>query len=520
MAGLSDANAPIWRNNRERLAVSRRAMYGRDPTLNDEDRAAIEARSAISSENNAALEALIGELLLGQPVRAAGAIGEAVQDPSIANFTNAGAQSALAAFRPLMAGKVVLGGLGAAAGADLFMSDANAQSKRKQASPSAVQEVTLPGVSPEQNQEYNALQQRLVAGNFSGRADRQAVQNRVEQLRKLSDDFAGGQNRSRQSEYDNSVRRAETARDTIMADRPKRFNETSVGQVYDKLGVIAPGVIAGGMGALTKAGAMAAGHSGKVAPIAVGGLTGGVAASYPLGHELMFAPAMNPEKMAYSAYARELPPEHPRRQEWTHYAQGLPDENPGRRAAANEFYDPIKAAERTGFGVAEGLLGGLAGSEAVGIATRPFRRGAASPRSTSAPTQTVDDLTRGATQPEQLPSLPADYRSYPSIPSEARGAVQQAFIADRALRGQGLPAKEGASAIKQSLANQGVNAPVTPNRVAATNAAVEQFVAAYGRLPTAAEFSRVFTNRTLAAPIAAFGSSAAMYDQDAFGGGF
>jgi hypothetical protein len=98
--------------------------------------------------------------------------------------------------------------------------------------------------------------------------------------------------------------------------------------------------------------------------------------------------------------------------------------------------------------------------------------------------------------------------------------VQQAFIADRALRGQGLPAKEGASAIKQSLANQGVNAPVTPNRVAATNAAVEQFVAAYGRLPTAAEFSRVFTNRTLAAPIAAFGSSAAMYDQDAFGGGF
>ncbi len=497
--------------------MSRRAMAGRDPTLSADDRAAIAARGAISEQNNAALEQMLGELFLGQPVRAVQSVGEAYLNPSIANFTDAGVQTAMAGFRPIAAGKIALGGLGTAAASDALMSDANAQSKK--GAPAQAAKVTLPGLSDEQNQEYNALQQRLVSANYSGRADRQAVERRVEQLRKLSDDFAGARNVSRQSEYDAAVRRAETARDTILADKPKKFSETSVGQVYDKLGVIAPGVIAAGMGGLTRAGLMAAGHAGNVsryaAPIGVGGLTGGVAANYPLGHELMFAPAMNPEKEAFSAYARELPPDHPRRQEWMNYAQGLERENPARKAASGEFYDTTKMLERTGFGVAEGLLGGLAGSEIVGISTRPFRRASRAPTNTNVPERTSVDRRLDVTPPEQSQSLPAAFGAYPAIPNQARSAVQNAIIADRALRGQGLPPREGASAIKQSLLDQGIKAPVTPARVAATNDVLDKFIAAHGRLPTAAEAALVFNNKTLTLPLGlGLGVGALMSDEN------
>jgi hypothetical protein len=482
--------------------------------LTDEDRASIAARSEASIANNLALEQILGELFLGQPVRAGQAVSEAYSDPSIANMTNAGVQSAIAGFRPIMAGKVALGGLGIAGANDLLMSEANAQAKKRTVE--AVATATLPGLSDEQNSEYNSLQQRLRAANFGGGADRRAVERRVEQLRKLSDDYAGARNASRQSEYDAAVKRAETARDTIMADRPKKFSDTSVGQVYDKLGVVAPGVIAAGMGGLTRAGLMAAGHSGKIAayaaPMSVGAATGGISANYPLGHELMFAPAMNPEKIAYSAYARELPPDHPRRQEWMNYAQGLEPENPARRAASNEFYDPLKFTERTAFGAVEGVLGGLAGSEAVGIATRPFRRTPRAPANSSAQAETSSGLQRGANPPEQLPAVPAEYASYGALPSASRDAVQQAFVADRALRGQPIPPKQGAQAIKQSLANQGVNIPVTSQRVAATNAAIDEFVSAYGRLPTAAEFAKVFGSKTLALPLG-LGVGASMYGQ-------
>ena len=99
-------------------------------------------------------------------------------------------------------------------------------------------------------------------------------------------------------------------------------------------------------------------------PAGVGALEGAAAANLPLASDAyLVSPALNPEREAYRAYARELPPDHPRRQEWMDYAERLPAENPVRAAAAKELYDPQKLAERSGIGLVEGAIGGYMGAK-------------------------------------------------------------------------------------------------------------------------------------------------------------
>ena len=514
--GVPDAVVQAPADNRQRQMMARRAMAGRDPTLTTQEMANLERRRTISEQNNQAVERGVGELILGQPIRAGMAIGEAVQDPSIATLTNAGVQSALAAFRPLTAAKVAGGGFAASAANDL-MTEASASNPRRRQQVSDVAFAELPGLTPQQSAEYNSLMSKMQRGAFGSAADRRATETRARELRSLSDDFSRMRTTTAQQEYDNAIRRAEGARDTILAERPKRFSETSVGALYDKLGIVAPGVIAAGMGGLTRAGLAATGVSNKLAnyglPIGVGTLTGGVAANYPLGHELMFAPSANPERQAFEAYARELPPDHPRKQEWQNYARDLPSANPSRKAASDEFYDPMKLAERTAFGAVEGALGGLAGAEAVNIALRPFRRRGISEADNKG-SQNKTGADRGQREgPEQSePPAPVDYRTYPSLPSSTRNAVQEAYIADRFLRGGNLPAAEGASSIRNILLSQGVNVPVTTQRVQTTNALagplIDQFIKQHGRAPNRQEFASFFNSRTLAIPAVAVGGGA------------
>jgi|CXWL01.1.fsa_nt_gi hypothetical protein len=352
-AEISRRSGPT--NNRERQFAARRAMSGRDPSLSTADREAVARRASISEENNQAIERGVGELVLGQPIRAGRAIGEAYEKPSIANLTAAGAHTALAAFRPMTAGAFAVGGMGAAAASDLadeFVSDAGAQ----------------------QRNQPNA---RARAANAERSAAREKVNLLKTENAKAADDERRRIDALDRNEYDAAVSRAEAEKNAILADKPKRFGDTAVGEVYNKLGMIAPGVIAAGMGGVSRLGSAALGYNGKIAnyaaPAAVGAVTGGVSASWPLGHELLFEPAANPERRAYEAYARELPPTHPRKQEWTDYALRQPEANPARNAASEEFYNPTKFMERTGVGVAEGVLGGLAGSEFVNTLRHPIR---------------------------------------------------------------------------------------------------------------------------------------------------
>lgn len=493
--GMVTSTPPPTATGQVRRQIQRRGMAGLEPT---EQQNALLRASMPQLEANSERLGNFGMELTGIPQvgRAGAAIGEAWNDPSIANFTNAGAQSALAAFRPLAAGKIALGGLGAAAVSDVFGSEANAQAKNPKARPQA-ETISLPGLEPEQQKEYNNLQARLQSGNFGSPADRRAVEGRVKELRKLSDQFASSKNTAKQDEYNSSVKRADTALNTILSDRPKKFNETSVGQVYDKLGVIAPGVIGAGGAAV---GRLFSGGGTRmkdyIAPMIVGGTTGGVSANWPLAHELIFQPPGNTERKAYQAYARELPAGHPRKQEMSDYVQGLPLENPDRTAASKELYDPIKLAERTGMGVAEGLLGGLIGGHTVGIS----ERGATATRNSLA--RKPSDPGRRGEPPEVPPNPPVTYRAYSDLPQSSRSPVQEAYLA----RGGDLPPHEGAAAIKQSLAQQSINVPVTARRVNTTNQVFSDFVRQNGRLPTQAESGALFNRFTLGLAGAAAGA--------------
>jgi hypothetical protein len=168
------------------------------------------------------------------------------------------------------------------------------------------------------------------------------------------------------AEYENQIKRAEMARDTEL-DRKRRFSETGLGKVYDATGGALPIAAAVGMGA---AGRVAHG-GGAVGRYVLPALEGAGAAlgatSIPLLYDYQ-TDSDNPEKAAYEAYARELPPSHPRKQEFANYASEQPARNPVQEQAEKNFFSPY----RMGMSAVEGALGGLAGSTLAGVPARAF----------------------------------------------------------------------------------------------------------------------------------------------------
>ncbi len=301
--------------------------------------------------------AQLGAELTGVPglVRAGGAVGNALADPSIPNATNAGVQTGLALMRP----GVALGSLGAGYGAaladDLGMFDTSAQAEapltRRQQREMEMQRRT-------REQEAAIARQ---AAETKAKLDQQGEEAR--QKRELDAEGI----RQQREVYDRQVETAEAARDRELA-RDKRFADTSVGKVYEATAGVTPFLAAAGLGALTRAPMKATPFSNYGLPIGLGALEGGIAANVPLGTDAyLLPPASNPQRAAYEAYARELPPDHPRRQEWMDYAARLDKDNPVRTEASKEFYNPMKLAERTGAGIAEGVTGGVAGAKAVSL---------------------------------------------------------------------------------------------------------------------------------------------------------
>jgi hypothetical protein len=247
----------------------------------------------------------------------------------------------------------------------LFGSGAEAQSAKKAA---------LPGLTLDQQAAYDAAQKKAASGDFGSSAERRQTEALLAEMRALSNEFVRDQNkgkqtalneaeRKKQEEYDRAVGTAEAARDKELA-RDRRFSDTEVGKVWDKTGGLAPvlaGTVTGALSRSATGGGSAMYNYGL--PAGLGALAGVGAANVPLAYNALFTEPDNPQKRAMEAYARELPPTHPRRAEFEELARTLADANPVRSAAAAEFYDPHKLAERAIMGGTEGLLGGMLGAD-------------------------------------------------------------------------------------------------------------------------------------------------------------
>jgi hypothetical protein len=168
------------------------------------------------------------------------------------------------------------------------------------------------------------------------------------------------------AEYGSQVKRAEMARDFELG-RKRRFSDTPMGKVYDATGGALPIMAAMGMGAAGRL-AHGGGAMGRyVMPAAEGAGAGLATTSIPLLYDYS-TDSDNPEKAAYQAYARELPPSHPRKAEFADYAANQPEQNPVQKQAQEQFFSP----SRVGMSLVEGALGGLGGSTLAGVGTRAF----------------------------------------------------------------------------------------------------------------------------------------------------
>ena len=450
--------------------IQRRAMAGREPTPEQAD-----YLQSVLPQKEARGEALgrIGLELTGVPQmgRAASGIGEAINDPSLANVTNAGAQTALAALRPGMALKVLGGGYAGALASDLgaFGTPATAQATKKTAS--------LPGLAPEQQAAYDAAQKKLQSG-FANGADRRQTEALLGELRAVSNEFVRSQNAgrqgvetqaatSRQQEYDRAVSKAEMARDHELA-RDRRFSDTEVGKIWDKTGGLAPlaaGALTGAMSRTATGGGNPLLYN-YALPAGLGTMAGASAANVPLAYNALFTEPDNPQKRAYEAYARELPPAHPRRGEFEAYAQGLPEANPVRTSAAKEFYDPVKLAERLGMGGAEGFLGGMIGGDipramgraatATGDAVGRMRNALDRPPQAQAPTP---QLPYGTPLEAGTPSLRPT-----SGPATAAGTLPGAAMEPNRLALPAMPpAGQGRSLAPEASASRPVQSSDLPS---------------------------------------------------------
>lgn len=305
--------------------------------------------------------------------RAGTAVADAVNDPTLANVTNAGVQSAFAVGRPV-AGAAMLGA-GMLEGArrdfapDIFGS-AEAQSlNRKQRREQEMQD-------REAARQREAEANRIRVESEARRAEADAAAARKEdedkkalELQKQQEDNA---------EYRRAISRAETLRDDELGKKWS-FADSEAGKVFRASGGLAPaafGVLGGAGGRLLH------GDKGNVLrtyalPVLEGAMAGVTAANAPVFADYLYAPKVNPDKAAAGVYGRELPPGHPRKQEYLGYA--APDGTAGAMSDANPVYKAAEDVvwsefpERFASGAFEGAAGGLFGATLGGLIDKGAR---------------------------------------------------------------------------------------------------------------------------------------------------
>lgn len=320
-----------------RRAMARRAMAGREPTA--KERAYLRARLPEQNENVYRL----ADTLTPFP-----ALYDAYQDPSLANITRAGVQTAATVGKPLVALGALGLGYGIAAAKDAGILDMGAKAQTAAQSRARAQEATARAKAEE-----GILKAKT-------EAERQAAEN---EARRAANALAAEKAASDKAEYDRAVLKAESLRDAELA-RDRRFSETAVGKVYDKTGgaaaFMAPFAV--GLGQRLAQGPSGGVVSKYVAPFVEGGAAAYGINSLPLYYDAYATEASNPTKQAYGVYGRELPAGHPRKAEALRYAGpesegGLPDLNPVRATATRELKEGFWP--RLGMSAIEGTMGPL-----------------------------------------------------------------------------------------------------------------------------------------------------------------
>jgi len=347
MAGLLTDDEDL--TNRQRRAIQRRAMAGRDPTLTIAELEALKRRLPLFREQGLATERAIANLT---PVPA---IAEAVADPSLATITNAGVQTAAMTGAPKVALGLLGAGYGAAVSKDLGMFDgsANAQTVRQS------------------NAAANAAKANADAKIRELKAKTDAERQAAEiEARRAANALEAEKAASTKAEFDRGLLRAEDAKAREFA-RDKRFSDTETAKMYEKTGGFTPfigGMIGGGLYRAIK-GVPKTTLQEWGAPAIAGLGFGEAAAHVPVWYNANQTEADNPYMRGWEAYAREAPPG-PQRDYALAEAARLKKEqptNPVHDAAQEEFYNPAKFAERSFAGLLQGGLGGKAGALVAGV---------------------------------------------------------------------------------------------------------------------------------------------------------
>lgn len=283
----------------------------------------------------------LGAELTGIPqaFRAGSAINETYREPSIANATNAGVQTSMAAMRPVLAAKALgvglsaalakqFGGISESQATDPYKSDRDAIDKLR----AEQRRIEGAGIGPAAKRE----QLRAISEQIT------AAQNALTERQRSDSDAARSletqDKQSKKAEYERAVKVAETLRDDIRKT-DTNWNDTEAGKVVNKLGGFGPAVAAIGAGAAHRAVSSGKGIMDKwIAPTLEGTFAAGTVAAAPHFYNQGSTPPLNPQRQALEVYSRELPEGHPNKQGSLNLIRDLqmPVKNPVRTASEEQ----------------------------------------------------------------------------------------------------------------------------------------------------------------------------------------
>lgn len=276
------------------------------------------------------------------------------------------------------------------------LNEAEAQAKRGASASVTQADRDAASVLPEPlRPQYIDLVSRSRAGILP-RADREILG----QLQGIIAKAATGKDDAERGRLAEAGTRAEEARQRVMRDAPKSFQErfgdaasyTPIAPLIAAMTTMAPIAVVGGRAAARTAGEWrAAANKGLNAtdaptlansaslanayekqfpkptvgnslspyaiPAAIGGIEGAGIANIPDEWNASLPPE-NPERKAYEAYLKELPANHPDYERAKRIYDSLPQTNPTRDAAISYFSDPGKFVPKTLIGALQGAGGG------------------------------------------------------------------------------------------------------------------------------------------------------------------
>lgn len=388
--GYADGGAPDWRSDMDAPAPGYDIRRGdvfpepRRATLKEAPEGALRSRLDDVLDYGA-LPAKIATGIALQPVTAGKAAGEALADPTLAKITDAGVQTAMAAFQPLKALKMLGLGYGVAGARDvglLPISDATAQDVGL--SPEDQKRIAFlrkrgNRLSPGQETELASLLRRQEA--FFDAQNRAKFQAGVDAARieaetraaakKLESDERAAQQAAERERFKRAEDAAYRARDEGLT-KNRSFKDSEVGKLYEATGGYAPMLagMAGGMlhkiaSDYARRGAASAVDESLLKAYGVPALEGTgltfAAINAPLVYDSFSTPRINPVKEAYRTGALELPEGHEKKAAWAAHAAGMPELNPVQTEAWKELTSPVGLARRLGTAVVEGAPAGIVG---------------------------------------------------------------------------------------------------------------------------------------------------------------